>query len=93
MLFYLARQAARLDEIDLANEFLSRSIDAGYWITASLRADPWLNPVRKTIRFRELLTIAEDREAQSRRALVSAGGVEILAMDFECMPNRSGEAG
>jgi DNA-binding winged helix-turn-helix (wHTH) protein/tetratricopeptide (TPR) repeat protein len=91
MLFYLARQAARLEEIDLANELLSRSIDAGYWTTAALRGDPWLNPVRKTIRFRELLALAEDLEEKSHHAFVSAGGVEVLAMDAECAPNQSGE--
>jgi hypothetical protein len=91
MLFYLARQAARLEEIDLANELLCRSIDAGYWTTAALRVDPWLNPVRKTIRFRELLALAEDLEEKSHHAFVSAGGVEVLAMDAECAPNQSGE--
>lgn len=91
MLFYLARQAARWEEVDLANEFLSRSIEAGYWTPAALRRDSWLNPVRKTTRFGELLAIAEDLEMQSRRAFVSAGGIEVLAMDAECAPNESGE--
>ena len=91
MLFYLARQAARWEEIDLANEFLSRSIAAGYWTTAAYRQDPWLSPVRKTMRFRELLAMAENLETKSRRAFLSAGGFEVLGVDSECAPKQSGE--
>ena len=91
MQFYLARQAARWEEIDLANELLSRSIDAGYWIIAAYRRDPWLSAVRKTMRFRELLAMAENLETKSRRAFLSAGGYEVLSVDSECAPKESGE--
>jgi tetratricopeptide (TPR) repeat protein len=91
MLFYLARQAARWEEIDLANEFLSRSIDAGYWTTAAYRRDAWLSPVRKTMQFRELLARAENLETKSRRAFLNAGGLEVLGVDSECAPEESGE--
>jgi tetratricopeptide (TPR) repeat protein len=90
-LFYLARQAAMFADIDLATEFLSRSIDGGYWTATALRRDPWLEPLRATERFRKLLAVAEELEARSRRAFLAAGGLEVLAMDSEWAPNESGE--
>jgi DNA-binding winged helix-turn-helix (wHTH) protein len=80
VLFYLARQAAVWDDIDLAIEFLSRSIDAGYWTTIPLRRDPWLEPLRAAARFQQLLTTAEELETRSRQAFLAAGGQEVLEM-------------
>jgi DNA-binding winged helix-turn-helix (wHTH) protein len=89
LLFYLARQAAVFGDIDLATGFLSRSIDGGYWTTIALRRDPWLEPLRATERFRELLASVEGLEAGSRRAFLAAGGNEVLAMDAERTPDGS----
>jgi DNA-binding winged helix-turn-helix (wHTH) protein/tetratricopeptide (TPR) repeat protein len=83
MLFYSARQAAVAGEIDLANEFLSRSIAAGYWTTILLHRDPWLEPLRSTVRFKELLATATEFEARSRRAFLTAGGNEVLEVHGE----------
>jgi DNA-binding winged helix-turn-helix (wHTH) protein len=80
MMFYLARQAAKLGELDLGNEFLFRSLNAGYWTAAALRRDPWLDELRDTARFRELLAMAEDLEARSTQAFREAGGNDVLAM-------------
>ncbi len=81
--FYLARQAARLGEAGLGNELLAQSIDAGYWTTAALKRDPWLDSLRGTPRFLELLAAAEHREAHSRQVFLEAGGNEILTMSVE----------
>jgi DNA-binding winged helix-turn-helix (wHTH) protein/tetratricopeptide (TPR) repeat protein len=81
--FYLARQAARFEALDLANELLSQSIDGGYWTSAALYCDPWLEPLRATPRFQELLARAEELEARSRRAFLAAGGNEVLATSRE----------
>lgn len=78
--FYIARQAARVGDTDLGNEFLARSIEGGYWTTAPLRRDPWLDSLRDTNRFRELLASAEEREDRSRREFQAAGGDEVLAL-------------
>ncbi len=80
LLFYLARQAARAEEMDLANNFLERSIHGGYWSTIALQRDPWLEELRKTVRFGELLAMAADREAGSTKAFVEAGGDEVLSI-------------
>ncbi len=79
-LFYLARQAGRFEEVDLANQILAQSIDGGYWPTAALERDPWLDPLRKTSQFRELLATAAELESRSRRAFLAAGGDQILAV-------------
>jgi hypothetical protein len=81
--FYLARQAARFEALDLANELLAQSIDGGYWTSAALYCDPWLEPLRATPRFQELLARAEELEAGSRRAFLAAGGNEVLATSRE----------
>jgi len=77
-LFYLARQAARFEELDLANQLLAQSIAGGYWTTAALRRDAWLDPLRATSRFRELLAMADELEARSRCAFLASGGEQIL---------------
>ena len=84
--FYLARQAAKLGDTVLGNELLAQSIHGGYWTSVALRRDPWLDPLRATVRFRELLATAEDLEALSRRAFQAAGGDEVLALPVECAP-------
>lgn len=80
MRFYMARQAARFEEIGLANELLSRSIEEGYWSTVPLLRDPWLEPLRPTMEFRQILETAKTREARSRKAFLNAGGERILSV-------------
>jgi TolB-like protein/tetratricopeptide (TPR) repeat protein len=76
--FYLARQAARLGDADLANEILRQSVEEGYWSTQTLMRDPWLASLRATAAFRETYDEAARREAQSRSAFVEAGGERVL---------------
>ena len=90
LLFYLARQAARFKDIDLGNKLLAQSITGGYWIRAALERDCWLDPLRPTSRFRELVAIAEDLEARSRRAFLAAGGDRVLAVADEPESKQSG---
>lgn len=76
--FYLARQAARLDAIDLANELLLRSVEEGYYSPISIERDPWLDSLRSTNGYRQALDLAITREAHARAAFVEAGGERIL---------------
>jgi len=78
MIFYLARQASRLGDLDLANEYLSRSVEVGYWSVETLLHDPWLDPLRCTVEFNRTFDLAKQREEQSRTAFLKAGGEEIL---------------
>jgi hypothetical protein len=76
--FYLARQAAKLGAVELANDLLEQSVAEGYWSTVCLARDPWLASLRATAAFRETYQEAARREAQSRCAFVEAGGERVL---------------
>jgi tetratricopeptide (TPR) repeat protein len=88
--FYLARQAARVGDIDLGNGLLAQSISGGYWTTIALQRDPWLQPLRATVRFQELLAAATEFEARSRCAFLAAGGNEVLEIPVEYTTEESG---
>jgi hypothetical protein len=77
--FYMARQAARLGENDLANEILLRSVKEGFWSTVRLLRDPWLEPLRSTARFNHTFELVKALEAKSRAAFRNAGGEHILS--------------
>jgi DNA-binding winged helix-turn-helix (wHTH) protein/tetratricopeptide (TPR) repeat protein len=89
-LYYLARQAAEIGEVDLGNQFLARSIAGGYWTLAALQRDPWLQALRTTNRFAELLSQVEALEARSREAFFGAEGDEVLTLDSECDVEEAG---
>lgn len=77
--FYMARQAGRFGELELANQLLRQSVEEGYWSTASFLRDPWLEPLRATAEFRRTFDIVKLREAQSHAAFLNAGGEQILS--------------
>lgn len=75
--FYMARQAARFGDIELANQLLLRSVEEGYWSTvalAQLERDPWFEPLRTTAEFYRVFRLVTDRAAKSRSAFLEAGG-------------------
>jgi hypothetical protein len=78
LLFYQARQAAKLGAVELGNDLLQQSVAAGYWSTISMMRDPWLASLRDTAAFRRTYEVAEQRQAQSRSEFVNAGGERIL---------------
>jgi tetratricopeptide (TPR) repeat protein len=79
MYFYLARQAARFNEPDLANQLLQQSVRAGFWSTSAFLRDPWLESIRSTVEFNRTFDLAKQREEQSTTAFLAAGGEEILS--------------
>jgi DNA-binding winged helix-turn-helix (wHTH) protein len=78
LLFYQARQAAKLGAVELGNDLLKQSVAAGYWSTISMIRDPWLASLRDTAAFRRTYEVAEQRQAHSRSEFVNAGGERIL---------------
>jgi DNA-binding winged helix-turn-helix (wHTH) protein/tetratricopeptide (TPR) repeat protein len=77
--FYLARQAARLGAVDLANALMLQSVEEGCWSTVRMARDPWLETLRGTASFAHTCEIVKAREAQSTRAFLRAGGARILS--------------
>ncbi len=82
LLFYQARQAAKLGAVELGNDLLQQSVAGGYWSTRSMMCDPWLESLRDTAAFRRTYEVVEQQEAQSRSEFVSAGGERILPVSF-----------
>jgi DNA-binding winged helix-turn-helix (wHTH) protein/tetratricopeptide (TPR) repeat protein len=77
--FYLARQAAKFGEVDLANEILLRSVEEGYWNPVGFERDPWLDPLRTTLEFNRIFDLVKARQAKSYAAFLNAGGEHILS--------------
>ena len=76
--FYMARQAARFGDLDLANELLSQSVEWGYGSSLSLTRDAWFEPLHSTLEFNRTLSIIRVREEATHRAFVEAGGERIF---------------
>jgi DNA-binding winged helix-turn-helix (wHTH) protein len=85
--FYLARQAAKLGEINLANSLLAQSVDAGFFSTVTLQQDPWLAPLRSTAEFARIFESAEAREKKARTAFLNADGERLLRCETLAHPN------
>jgi len=79
MRFYMARQAARLGDQDLGNEFLLSSVKQGYFSSLALLRDPWFEPLRATLQFGRTLELVKAREAHAQEAFHAAGGERICA--------------
>jgi DNA-binding winged helix-turn-helix (wHTH) protein len=77
--FYMARQASHLTATGLANEFLRRSVDAGYWSSDCMMRDPWFAAVRATPEFRRVFETAKRHEADAYAAFLVAQGDRILS--------------
>jgi DNA-binding winged helix-turn-helix (wHTH) protein/tetratricopeptide (TPR) repeat protein len=78
--FYMARQAAKFGDLSLANQLLLRSVEEGYWSAVGLQRDPWLEPLRATADYAQILEMVKTREAKSRAAFLNAGGESILSL-------------
>jgi eukaryotic-like serine/threonine-protein kinase len=76
--FYMARQAAALDDPVLANEFLLQSCEEGFYNSAGMERDPWFEPLRATESYKRTLEIVTLRENRARSAFVAAGGDRVL---------------
>jgi len=78
--FYMARQASHLNATDLANEFLRRSVDAGYWSSECMQRDPWFAAVRATPEFSSILETGKRLESDARAAFLLAQGDRLLSV-------------
>lgn len=70
--FYRARILARLGRTPEALTSLERALQAGFYCAPAWMGDCYLEPIRGTIRFQEMLTAVTERSAQARAAFVKA---------------------
>lgn len=64
-IYYMARSYARLGERDKALDLLER-ISRSFFPIFAFDHDPWLEPLRDSPRFAEILRRARERHAQAR---------------------------
>ena len=76
--FFMARQAARFGDLELAQKFLLQAVERGYFSSLTLTQDPWLEPLRTSTEFARTLSIVQQRERIARRAFVDGGGDRIF---------------
>jgi DNA-binding winged helix-turn-helix (wHTH) protein/tetratricopeptide (TPR) repeat protein len=70
MRFYMARQAAKFEELDLAIALLARSLAGGYSSSVTLQQDTWFASIRHTSEFEGIFRKMQAREEDARLALM-----------------------
>ena len=77
-IYYMARSYAKHGETDRALQLMERVIDGGFVCHVTFAQDPWLDAVRGSARFVELLARSRAQAALARRAFEDAGGPAAL---------------
>ncbi len=75
--YYFARTLAAIDHPD-AIRMLKQSVEGGFDPYAFLLRDPWLDPLRGSAAFEDVMRFAEARVQEAATAFVAAGGETIL---------------
>ena len=75
--YYFARTLAASEHPD-ATRMLKQSVEGGFDPYGFLLRDPWLDPLRGTAAFDDIMRFAEARVRDAADAFVSAGGEQVL---------------
>jgi len=79
-LLYLTRHLARLNQVDAALELFERVVEGGIFCYPAMSSDPWLDPIRKSPRFRRLLARAEQQHQAATEEFARLEGNRILGI-------------
>jgi serine/threonine protein kinase len=77
-LYYLARHLARVNAREQAISLLFDVIDCGFLCGSAIMRDPWLDSLRLSPRFTDLLGRAEEKRKGAHAAFIAAGGLAVL---------------
>ena len=77
-IYYLARSYARLDVRDRALALMARVVDGGFVCHDTFARDPWLESIRDSPRFADLLARSSAATALGRQAFEDAEGPALL---------------
>lgn len=80
VLFYAARQLARIDETEHATSFLTRAIGRGFLCTSTVAHDTWFASLRSDPRYAAFIEDAEHRRSETHAAFLSTGGVQVISI-------------
>jgi TolB-like protein/tRNA A-37 threonylcarbamoyl transferase component Bud32 len=76
--YYMARQLVQLGERSRAIETLNHVLDRGFLLSAALRTDPWLTPLRTEPGYDELLRRSRRLEADVAVTFSQMGGPDLV---------------
>ena len=79
-LLYLTRHLARLNEAEAALELLERVVRGGHFCYPALAGDPWLDPIRRSPQFVNLLVEVERQHQAATSAFARLDGDRILGV-------------
>jgi serine/threonine protein kinase len=80
VLFYAARQLARIDQTERAIAALSMAVDRGFLCTSAIARDAWFASLRSDPRYAALIQAAEHRRCETHAAFLAAGGVQVISI-------------
>jgi serine/threonine protein kinase len=80
VLFYAARQLARIGQNERAIAALSMTFDRGFLCTSTVARDEWFSPLRSDPRYAGLIQAAELRRCETHAAFLAAGGVQVISV-------------
>lgn len=78
--FYTARSLVHLGQVEEGLALLSQCVESGFFCPAAYTRDPWLDPVRGTTPFGDLVRRAEARHRQALISFLNADGDRILGV-------------
>lgn len=78
--FFVASSLAKLNDTERALEFLSLTLDEGYLCYHALVHDPWLESLRSTKQFAELVSRAAEMSLHARTVFLDNGGDRLLGV-------------
>jgi eukaryotic-like serine/threonine-protein kinase len=80
VLYYSARQLARINETDRAIAALSNAIDRGFLCASAVSRDPWFESLRDCSRYDAVKQEAERRRREMNSAFLAAGGAQLISI-------------
>ncbi len=80
ILFYAARQLARINETSRAISFLSRTLDRGFLCTSAAGRDAWLASLQSDPNYAPFIQKAEQCRRETHAAFLATGGVEVISI-------------
>ena len=80
-LYFTARVLARLDEPDASLDLLDRIIERGFYCSAVMLRDPWLDSIRGRSRFIDIVQRADTRTREAQDEFHRLDGERLLALN------------
>jgi len=82
-LYHLARQLGHMGETSMALEVLSRAISKGFFCYPAMLRDPWLDGLRGSQQFVDLVRKAQELHREALSAFLALGGDALLGTGAE----------